>query len=184
MDFNLDQNRKENCHYDHIPFNFKGNGILVFSVHLQKLQVYIKHMLSGKKKICVAPGAGNLFPAHFARELNFLISLDYNGLINPNWMVSFLSQLESPDWIFFPGFFFHCNRGPLEPIGIIVLQCSRVFRGAPQSDHHNAERRQPLGRLYGWFYFYHNWNSQTEFSFQSFSIGIGGPLEPIGIIVS
>ena len=21
------ENRKENCHHDHIPFNFKGNGI-------------------------------------------------------------------------------------------------------------------------------------------------------------
>ena len=27
------QNRKENCHYDHIPFNFKGNRIRVFSVN-------------------------------------------------------------------------------------------------------------------------------------------------------
>ena len=26
------QNRKENCHYDHIPFNVKGNGNIVFSV--------------------------------------------------------------------------------------------------------------------------------------------------------
>ena len=32
MEFNLVQNRKENCHHDHIPFNVKGNGILVFSV--------------------------------------------------------------------------------------------------------------------------------------------------------
>ena len=32
MEFHLVQNRKENCHHDHIPFNLKGNGILVFSV--------------------------------------------------------------------------------------------------------------------------------------------------------
>ena len=32
MDFHLVQNRKKNCHYDHIPFNLKGNGNIVFSV--------------------------------------------------------------------------------------------------------------------------------------------------------
>ena len=26
------ENRKENCHHDHIPFNLKGNGLQVFSV--------------------------------------------------------------------------------------------------------------------------------------------------------
>ena len=33
MELYLVQNRKESCHNDHIPFNFKGNGILVFSVY-------------------------------------------------------------------------------------------------------------------------------------------------------
>ena len=32
MELHLIQNRKENCHHDHIPFNLKGNGILVLSV--------------------------------------------------------------------------------------------------------------------------------------------------------
>ena len=32
MDFHLVQNRKENCHHDHIPFHLKGNRIQVFSV--------------------------------------------------------------------------------------------------------------------------------------------------------
>ena len=32
MDFHLDQNRKETCRHDHIPFNMKGNGNIVFSV--------------------------------------------------------------------------------------------------------------------------------------------------------
>ena len=36
MEFHLVQNRKENCHHDHIPFNVKGNGKTVFSV--QKFQ--------------------------------------------------------------------------------------------------------------------------------------------------
>ena len=31
MKFHLVQNRKENCHHDHIPFNVKGNGNIVFS---------------------------------------------------------------------------------------------------------------------------------------------------------
>ena len=34
MELNSVQNRKENCTHDHIPFNVKGSGILVFSVCL------------------------------------------------------------------------------------------------------------------------------------------------------
>ena len=33
MEFHLVQNRKENCHRDHISFNVKGNGNIVFSVY-------------------------------------------------------------------------------------------------------------------------------------------------------
>jgi len=32
MEFHLVQNLKENCHHDHIPFNVKGKGNIVFSV--------------------------------------------------------------------------------------------------------------------------------------------------------
>ena len=32
MEFHLVQNRKENCNHDHIPFNVKGIGSIVFSV--------------------------------------------------------------------------------------------------------------------------------------------------------
>ena len=32
LEFHMVQNRKENCHHDHIPFNVKGNGNIVFSV--------------------------------------------------------------------------------------------------------------------------------------------------------
>ena len=32
MEFHLVQNRKQNCHHDHIPFNVKGNRNIVFSV--------------------------------------------------------------------------------------------------------------------------------------------------------
>ena len=30
------ENRKENCHHGHIPFNVKGNRNIVFSVHTKK----------------------------------------------------------------------------------------------------------------------------------------------------
>ena len=33
MGFHLVKNRKENRHHDHIPFNVKENGNIVFSVH-------------------------------------------------------------------------------------------------------------------------------------------------------
>ena len=34
MELHLVQNRNENyCHHDHIPFNFKGNENIVFSVY-------------------------------------------------------------------------------------------------------------------------------------------------------
>ena len=36
MHFHLVQNRKENCHYDHILFNMKGIGNIVFSVQTWK----------------------------------------------------------------------------------------------------------------------------------------------------
>ena len=36
--FHLVHNQNENCHHDHIPFNLKGNGILFFSVYLERLE--------------------------------------------------------------------------------------------------------------------------------------------------
>ena len=33
MEFHLVENRKENCHRDHIPFNVKGIGNIVFLVY-------------------------------------------------------------------------------------------------------------------------------------------------------
>ena len=43
MEFHLVQNRKENCPHDHIPFNLKGNGNIVFSVQLRdrKIVIYV-----------------------------------------------------------------------------------------------------------------------------------------------
>ena len=34
VDFHLVQNQIENCHNDHIPFDLKGNGNIVFSASL------------------------------------------------------------------------------------------------------------------------------------------------------
>ena len=33
MEFHLVQNRKENCHHNHIPFNVKGNRNIVLSMY-------------------------------------------------------------------------------------------------------------------------------------------------------
>ena len=33
MEFHLVKDRMENCHHDHIPFNVKGIGDIVFSVY-------------------------------------------------------------------------------------------------------------------------------------------------------
>ena len=51
MDFHLVQNRKENCHHDHIPFNVKGIWSIVFSVYWNGRRIYtpswslFKHLL-------------------------------------------------------------------------------------------------------------------------------------------
>ena len=31
------ENLRENCHHDHIPFNLKGNGNIVFSVYATEM---------------------------------------------------------------------------------------------------------------------------------------------------
>ena len=36
IEFHFVQNRKENCHHDHIPFNVKLIGSIVFSMHPEK----------------------------------------------------------------------------------------------------------------------------------------------------
>ena len=51
MNFHLVQNRKENCHHDHIPFNVKGNGNIVFSVNaynLTKIQQHKRHVQTSR----------------------------------------------------------------------------------------------------------------------------------------
>ena len=41
MEIHLVQNRMENCRHDHIPFDVKGNGNVVFSVNMQSVNYSI-----------------------------------------------------------------------------------------------------------------------------------------------
>ena len=54
MDFHLAQNRKENCHHNHIPFIVKENGNIVFSVQLPTTNLYNDHIqLFTQNMICM-----------------------------------------------------------------------------------------------------------------------------------
>ena len=46
MEFHLVHNRKENCHHDHIPFNLKGNGTIIFSVCTTGVHIKLEFMRS------------------------------------------------------------------------------------------------------------------------------------------
>ena len=48
MEFYLAKNRKENCHYDHIPFNVKGNGNIILSAY-----VYGIYVASFETMLCI-----------------------------------------------------------------------------------------------------------------------------------
>ena len=50
LEFPLVQYQKENCYYDHIPFNVKGNGNIVFSVLGERWRQYWK-VFQGKKLV-------------------------------------------------------------------------------------------------------------------------------------
>ena len=60
MEFHLAQNRKENCHHDHIPFNVKGIGTIVFSVYLS--QFYDDHYIDPNHpmELSCNPGSGQV----------------------------------------------------------------------------------------------------------------------------
>ena len=77
IEVNLVQNRKENCHHDHIPFNVKGNGNIVFSAH--------------------HTGKSNLDKANKIRIVNysFLIDLTANGISFAVKKTFFLVQNKS-----------------------------------------------------------------------------------------
>jgi len=46
MEFHLVQNRKENCHHDHIPFNVKGKGNIVFSIDKERGKIGVLNSAS------------------------------------------------------------------------------------------------------------------------------------------
>ena len=48
--------RKENCHHDHIPFNVKKNGNIVFSVYDSKLRIRQLVDSSGQRYNSLLPG--------------------------------------------------------------------------------------------------------------------------------
>ena len=50
-EIHLVQNRKENCHHDHIPFNMKENGNIVFSVYTDYMQFERKWKLTSLRVI-------------------------------------------------------------------------------------------------------------------------------------
>ena len=55
IEFHLVQNRKENCHHDHIPFTVKGNGNTVFSVHVVRThrEIFLKSYQINPKSYCI-----------------------------------------------------------------------------------------------------------------------------------
>ena len=98
MDFLLVQNRKENCHHDHIPFNLKGNGNIVFSMYALKLDVtlvLLKECFFGGKICYVAVmfftltlcSTQTIYEKHFVTESFFapLILFSRLGEGFPHW---------------------------------------------------------------------------------------------------
>jgi len=53
MEYHLVQNRKENCHHDHIPFNVKGNGNIFFSKFSIFSQPSSEYSLKSVRLSCV-----------------------------------------------------------------------------------------------------------------------------------
>ena len=81
MEFHLVQNREENCHHDHIPFNVKGNGIVVFSVQrnlaeilLSRIVNTVHRLIRHQSEFCLVPdqtetGEYNLISMNLAKNL-------------------------------------------------------------------------------------------------------------------
>ena len=82
IEFYLVQNQNENYHHDDIPFNLKGNGILVFSVYLKKKAIFphqgnffIHRFLINKRQTCYS--AAHLHDNNLIK----LISLRYQIML-------------------------------------------------------------------------------------------------------
>ena len=106
MEFHLVQNWKENCHYDHIPFNLKGKGNPVFSVQSK---------LRSGEKFPVIDGFGRWQVwVHLSRKLSadfgWVIFLIVFFLLS--WIIFFIvSETSELGWVIFLtwlGYFSYC----------------------------------------------------------------------------
>ena len=94
MEFHLVQNLKKNCHHDHIPFNVKGNGNIVFSIqgYLLMYYAYVLYLLL----ICPI----KIYRIKFILQIKFYIFIFLFILWGPNWWGQQLmwAQLKSTLW--------------------------------------------------------------------------------------
>ena len=68
MEFHLVKNRKENCHHNHIPFDLKGNGCIVFSANALLHNVTMFHNVTGRQFPDNGPMLRNVIINHIARH--------------------------------------------------------------------------------------------------------------------
>ena len=93
MELRLVQNRKENCHHDHIPFNVKGNGNIVFSV-----QDDIAHTFCAGSLVYLGSVSAHMFASYLLSLLYYiLLSLRVIGFSFPvsNWMENYQYNLQN-----------------------------------------------------------------------------------------
>ena len=95
----LIQNRKENCHHDHIPFNLKGNEILVFSVYTPAFPwrspgYRRSRRVRGRWEGCRScPSPAKRFGVTQSISLFYLYPYIYIDLMSPN-IIIFSQSLE------------------------------------------------------------------------------------------
>ena len=85
MDFHLVQNRKENCRHDHILFNVKGNGILVFSV-------------LGQQFVGISPSEVELFQFNSSSKLHNIRRKSYIVMCASSTLNSVLVGISAELW--------------------------------------------------------------------------------------
>ena len=92
MEIHLVQNRKEYCNPDHIPFNFKGNEILVFSVY--KHIIPMTHSISTTATYFRTTSTVNMHPRCLINIETFISTRKNNYRIyfsKCKWCGSFIS---------------------------------------------------------------------------------------------
>ena len=84
MKFHLVQNRKENCHHDHIPFNVKGNGSIVFSAVWGLIMAEIATRIEATRNLVTQrpnPISGRCKPAPAKSPTIFLLFFSIHSCI-------------------------------------------------------------------------------------------------------